>query len=41
MDEKNLKDDVKYEVTKVERERCVIQVFHSLSADIIVKVTKA
>lgn len=41
MDENLKSDDVRYEVTKVERERCVIQVFHSLSADIIVKVTKA
>lgn len=33
-------DDIKYEITTVENERCVIEVFHSLSADIIVKVTK-
>lgn len=33
-------DDVKYEVAIVENERCVIEVFHSLSADIIVKITK-
>jgi hypothetical protein len=33
-------DDVKYEVTSVGYERCVIEVFHSLSADIIVKITK-
>ena len=33
-------DDIKYEVTTVENERCVIEVFHSLSADIIVKITK-
>ena len=34
------KDDIKYEVTTVGYERCVIEVFHSLSADIIVKITK-
>lgn len=33
-------DDIKYEVTTVAYERCVIEVFHSLSADIIVKITK-
>lgn len=33
-------DDIKYEVTTVGYERCVIEVFHSLSADIIVKITK-
>ena len=33
-------DDVKYGVAIVENERCVIEVFHSLSADIIVKITK-
>lgn len=33
-------DNIKYKVTTVGKEKCVIQVFHSLSADIIVKVTK-
>lgn len=33
-------DDVKYSVAVVGDERCVIEIFHSLSADIIVKVTK-
>lgn len=40
MDPTTSDDDVKYEITTVENERCVIEVFHSLSADIIVKVTK-
>lgn len=40
MDPTTPDDDVKYEITTVENERCVIEVFHSLSADIIVKVTK-
>jgi hypothetical protein len=33
-------DDWTYEVTTVGNEKCVIEVFHSLSADIIVKITK-
>lgn len=33
-------DDWYYQVTTVEQEKCIIEVFHSLSADIIVKVTK-
>ena len=33
-------DDWLYQVTTVEQEKCVIEVFHSFSADIIVKVTK-
>lgn len=33
-------DDITYEITVVGQEKAVIQVFHSLSADIIVKVTK-
>ena len=41
MDPSTDDDDVKYEVTPVLfGERCVIEVFHSLSADIIVKITK-
>lgn len=40
MDETNPNDDYSYEVTTVSNERAVIEVFHSLSADIIVNVTK-
>ena len=40
MDPTTSSDDVKYEITDVGFERCVIEVFHSLSADIIVKITK-
>lgn len=40
MDETNPDDDYSYEVTTVSNERAVIEVFHSLSADIIVNVTK-
>ena len=40
MDEEDDKDDWYYQVTTVEQEKCVIEVFHSYSADIIVKVTK-
>lgn len=40
MEEENDKDDWYYQVTTVEQEKCVIEVFHSYSADIIVKVTK-
>jgi hypothetical protein len=32
--------EVVYDVTTVNDELCVIEVFHSLSADIIVKITK-
>lgn len=39
MDE-GAEDDWYYQVTTVEQEKCVIEVFHSFSADIIVKVTK-
>ena len=40
MDPTTSDDDIRYQVTTVENERCIIEVFHSLSADIIVKVTK-
>ena len=40
MDETTDADDWLYQVTTVEQEKCVIEVFHSYSADIIVKVTK-
>ena len=33
-------DDWTCDVTTVGNEKCVIEVFHSLSADIIVKITK-
>ena len=29
-----------YDITEVENEICIIEIFHSLSADIVVKITK-
>ena len=33
-------DWIEYEVTTIENEKAIVEVFHSLSADIIVKITK-
>ena len=40
MDPTDPDDDIKYEIVAIDDETCVIEVFHSLSADIIVKLTK-
>lgn len=40
MDKNDPSDDVSYLAATVEKELCVIEVFHSLSADILVKITK-
>ena len=32
--------EVSYDITEIENEICIIEVFHSLSADIVVKITK-